>query len=126
MEAIVHFVESGVIYFAKLGCGLCEIAGIIVLLFTAATSFIRYFRHDERVQLRLAEGISLALQFKLGAEVLRTVVVREFSELIVLGAIIVLRGVLTLILHWEISREEAKHQVESEKTEAPEKAEKSK
>ena len=42
-----------------------------------------------------AQGIALALEFKMGGEVLRTVVVREWSELEFWGAIIVLRAMLT-------------------------------
>lgn len=54
----------------------------------------------------MAQGIALALEFKLGGEVLRTVIVREWNELAILGAIILLRGALTLILHWEIKGEQ--------------------
>ena len=53
-----------------------------------------------------AQGIALALEFKLGGEVLRTVVVREWAELGILGAIIALRGLLTFLIHWEIKNEE--------------------
>jgi uncharacterized membrane protein len=60
----------------------------------------------EHIRLDLAEGIALALEFKLGGEVLRTVIVREWTELLILGAIIALRGALTLLIHWEISVEE--------------------
>ena len=54
----------------------------------------------------LAEGIALALEFKMGGEVLRTVAVREWSELGILGAIITLRGLLTFLIHWEIKNEQ--------------------
>ena len=60
------------------------------------------------MRLGLAEGIALALEFKLGGEVLRTAVVRTPSELIILGAIILLRGALTFLIHWEIKNEESK------------------
>ena len=60
------------------------------------------------IRLSLAQGISLALEFKLGGEVLRTVLVRELSELMVLGLVILLRGALTFIIHWEIKNEEAR------------------
>ena len=36
---------------------------------------------------------------------LRTVVVREWSELGILGAIIVLRAALTFLINWEITNE---------------------
>ena len=73
-----------------------ELFGIIVLVSTA----------------NLAQGIALALEFKMGGEVLRTVVVREWSELGILGAIIVLRAMLTFLIHWEIKNEKRETQEE--------------
>ena len=64
------------------------------------------------VRLNLAQGIALALEFKMGGEVLRTVVVREWSELGILGAIIVLRAMLTFLIHWEIKNEKRETQEE--------------
>ena len=58
------------------------------------------------------QGIALALEFKMGGEVLRTVVVREWSELGILGAIIVLRAMLTFLIHWEIKNEKRETQEE--------------
>ena len=85
---------------------LMEMFGICVLVFTAVRCFIRWIRRETEVRLMLAQGIALALEFKLGGEVLRTVVVREWAELGILGAIIVLRGLLTFLIHWEIKNEE--------------------
>ena len=73
-------------------------------------AIIGYFQKNEHLRLDLAEGIALALEFKLGGEVLRTVIVREWTELLILGAIIALRGALTLLIHWEISVEEKREQ----------------
>lgn len=87
---------------------LAEFAGVTVLVITLIRSFIGWFRKNESVRLSLAEGIALALEFKLGGEVLRTVIVREWNELLILGAIILLRGALTFLIHWEITQEEAK------------------
>ena len=89
------------------GVLLMECIGVVVLLFTALKSIWGCIRRDKQVRLTLAKGIALALEFKLGGEVLRTVVVREWSELAILGAIIVLRGLLTFLIHWEIKTEEA-------------------
>ncbi len=75
---------------------------------TAVKSIIGCINRTSHVRLYLAQGISLALEFKLGGEVLRTVIVRELSELLVLGLVILLRGALTLIIHWEIKVEEAR------------------
>ena len=106
MEIIVKFLEDVVHFAAQIGITLTEMAGIAILLITVVKSIIGYFRKDEHIRLDLAEGIALALEFKLGGEVLRTVIVREWTELLILGAIIALRGALTLLIHWEISVEE--------------------
>ena len=83
-----------------------ELFGVCVLLFTAVKSFVDWIRRtDANIRLDLAQGIALALEFKMGGEVLRTVIVREWSELGILGAIIVLRGLLTFLIHWEIRNE---------------------
>lgn len=106
MEAIIHVLEDVVHFIAQVGIAATELAGIGILLITVAKSIIGYFKKDEHIRLDLAEGIALALEFKLGGEVLRTVIVREWTELLILGAIIALRGALTLLIHWEISVEE--------------------
>ena len=106
MDAIIHFLEDVVHFFAQFGIAATELAGIGILLITVVKAIIGYFKKDEHIRLDLAEGIALALEFKLGGEVLRTVIVREWTELLILGAIIALRGALTLLIHWEISVEE--------------------
>ena len=106
MEANVHFLEDEVHFAAEIGITLTELVGIAILLITVGKAIVGYFRKDEHIRLDLAEGIALALEFKLGGEVLRTVIVREWTELLILGAIIALRGALTLLIHWEISVEE--------------------
>ena len=47
----------------------------------------------------------MALEFKMGGELLRTVIVREWNELLILGAIILLRAALTFLIQWEIKIE---------------------
>ena len=93
-QFLSHLVEVSII--------VLDLFGIIVLLFTALKSFYKWFRHYTQLRLELAYGIALALEFKMGSEVLRTVVVNEWEELGILGAIILLRGVLTFLIHWEI------------------------
>ena len=68
---------------------------------------VNYVRRDPMVRLNLAKGMALCLEFKLGSEILRTVVVRDLSEIAIVGAIIALRAALTFLLHWEIKNEEA-------------------
>jgi uncharacterized membrane protein len=90
------------------GIMLLEFVGVAILIGTAVRCVISLVRHGDYVRLRLAEGIALALEFKLGAEVLRTVIVREWDEMLILGAVIALRGALTFLIHWEIKNEESR------------------
>lgn len=80
---------------------LLEVIGVVIVLKTAVTSFINYLAKKGRPHVELAQGISLALNFEMGGEVLRTLIVREKEELIILAAIIVCRAALTLLLRWE-------------------------
>ena len=85
---------------------ILELFGVTILVFTAVKCFLEWIRHDIKLRLDLAQGIAVSLEFKMGSEVLRTVVVREWEELGILGAVILLRGLLTLLIHWEIKHEE--------------------
>ena len=105
MEAFIDGAE-GVLYNVVQICTMVmELFGVCVLVFTAVKSFILWISRKPGLRLELAQGIALALEFKMGGEVLRTVVVRDWAELGILGAIILLRGVLTFLIHWEIMNE---------------------
>ena len=82
-----------------------EFIGIVILIYAIVSAVIGLIRRREHVRLKLAEGIALALEFKMGGELLRTVIVREWNELLILGAIILLRAALTFLIQWEIKIE---------------------
>ena len=105
---LLHHLEFMFSLLVQYGIVVLEFAGVLVLLSTATKCIYSWVKRRERVQLDLARGIALALEFKLGGEVLRTVIVREQKELIILGAIILLRGALTFLIHWEIKGEESR------------------
>jgi uncharacterized membrane protein len=90
---------------------ICDLTGVGILLVTVIKSAVNYFHQGTHVRLMLAQGISLALGFKLGGEVLRTLTVRDWNEFVILGAIIVLRAAITLLIHWEIKWEIAEGNV---------------
>jgi len=86
---------------------LCELIGIFVVAVSAISSFYQYLKsmmtHKRiNVKSQLANGLALSLEFKMAAEILKTVVVRDFGELAVLGAVIVLRALLSLLIHFEM------------------------
>ena len=126
MEEIYQSSEVVLRYIVEFSTLLLELFGICILVFSAIKSFVFWIRRDDSIRLQLAQGIALALEFKLGGEVLRTVVVREWAELGILGAIILLRATLTFLIHWEIKNEKKAlapklaKKAEAEKTEKKE------
>ncbi len=106
METIYENAELILRYVVEFSTLGLELFGICILVYTALKCFFRWMKKDKSIRLDLAEGIALALEFKLGGEVLRTVIIRDWAELGILGAIIVLRAALTLLIHWEIKNEE--------------------
>ena len=96
LESLFHTAITAIIH-------LLETMGVIVILFGAIRDFIWYFSGKSvNIRLDLARSLALGLEFKLGGEILRTVIVRDLMEIAAVGAIIVLRGALSFLIHWEI------------------------
>ena len=105
MDKAYEFVEHYFDTFIKYIVLLIELVGTIILIYAVVSAIIGLFKHQRHVRLKLAEGIALALEFKIGGELLRTVVVRNWEELLILGAVILLRAALTFLIQWEIKIE---------------------
>ncbi len=99
--------ESIVKWMAQYAIVLFEIVGVIIIALSGVQGVYNYIRRDPLTRLKLAKGMAMGLEFKLGSEILRTVLVRELSEIMIVGAIILLRAALTFLIHWEIKNEEA-------------------
>ncbi len=87
--------------------GILELMGIFIVTWSGVRAFWCYIRNtfwrkNHDLQYSFAKGLSTALEFKMAAEILKTVLVREMSELVVLGAIIILRALVTILLKFEI------------------------
>ena len=107
MEQFAAFMEELLNSLVNTAIHLFELVGVVVLIVAGVCGVVNYIRQDPMVRLKLAQGMALCLEFKLGSEILRTVVVRQMSEIMIVGAIIVLRAALTFLIHWEIKNEEA-------------------
>ena len=105
MEKGYEILEQYFDLFIKYVVLLIELVGTIILIYAVVTAIIGLFKHQKHVRLKLAEGIALSLEFKIGGELLRTVIVRNWEELLILGAIILLRAALTFLIQWEIKIE---------------------
>ena len=107
---VAEFLEHILVLIIDHMIPLLELMGVFIVAVGALSSFYKYVRsgfHSENTELKLgfAETLALALEFKMGGELLRTVIVREWNELLILGAIILLRAALTFLIQWEIKIE---------------------
>ncbi len=112
INEFLHETLSDLVNFSVI---MLEFMGLIVIVYTGLNAFWKWVKKDPHTRLYLAEGLAMALSFKLGGEILRTVVVRDMSEIIQVGAIIILRAALTLLIHWEIKNEAAEIEKEHNK-----------
>ena len=87
-----------------------ELIGILIVIIGAfksialnASKFIS--KHHRNIIIDLANSLALGLEFKMGAEIIKTVLIRDLQELIILAFIIALRAALTVLIHWEIKTE---------------------
>lgn len=91
---------------ANYGILMFEYIGVLYIIKTGIVSLYMVIKRKNNKRIYLAKGLSMGLQFKLGSEILRTVLIREWTEIGIAGGIIVLRAALTLLIHWEITHKE--------------------
>ena len=98
---------------------LLEAMGTFIIIFGAGKAFFQYIKAATKaeeklinpsIKIDLANALALSLEFKLGAEILKTVIVRTLDEMYILASIVALRAILTFVIHWEIKSETKEHE----------------
>ena len=86
MTEFMSALESTLEIIITLSIHVLECMGISIILVGAFKAIYGLARRKPGVRLKLAESMALALEFKLGGEILRTVQVRAWSEIAIVGA----------------------------------------
>ncbi len=108
---VEHILEEGLEILIAYGVLLFEYTGVIILILSGVRAVVGAFRHKDHIRLELARGMATALSFKLGGEILRTVIVQTFQEIAIVACITALRAALTFLIHWEIKHLESEESV---------------
>jgi len=105
-------------YVSYLTFGIDIAAGIIigVSALVALISFFKILRKSpkeqtqdkETIRLRLASGMLLALDFEVGSDILKTILVPSADQLSILAVVVAIR----IILSWSLSKEIDRHKVD--------------
>ena len=121
MNGLHHFLELVLPYMIS----IFEIIGVFVVCWSGLHVFWQFFentflRKKFDLQTNLAKGLAVGLEFKMAAEILKTVLIQTLEEIYILGAVILLRALLSLLIHFEIGPH-GKEQTEAEQATADEK-----
>ena len=111
---MIHILENIITQSLPVIISICELIGIFVVTVSAITAFWGYLKglvthQSTNFKFELAQGLASGLEFKMAAEILKTVLIRDFGELIVLGAVIFLRALLSFLIHFEMNHSKMHH-----------------
>ena len=86
---------------------ILEIMGIFIVTWSVIKEFWEYIQNTFMkkqldIQFNLAVGLATGLEFKMAAEILKTVIVQSLDELLVLGVVILIRALLSLLIHFDM------------------------
>ncbi len=100
-----HFIQ--IVYYLIM---VLEMIGVVILLVYAGKALVAVFKSTHRCKQLLSEGITTALSFLLGGEVLKTIVAPDWKDIGMTCAILLMRAAVTVLLHWESRHEDEEKQ----------------
>ena len=114
MEQFVAQYKEFLYPLAEIAAYTLELVGILIIIIGSFRALWRLVqclirRQQFHVVVDLGKALSLALELKMGAEIIKTVIIHNLEELAILGVVIVIRALLSFIIHWEIRSEEKEH-----------------
>ena len=110
LETYVEVLHNILTVFVEMGGTILELFALLIMVKTGIQCLVKWLAGKKSSGHELAEGIALTLEFLLAAEVLHTVLAKQLSDLMVLGSLVILRGLMTLEIHLELrSEREADH-----------------
>lgn len=96
---------------------ILEAIGVVVIIIASLKAIIKLIKnkfnfYKENIRIEFSMGLELALEFKLGAEILKTVIVRSLDEFFILAAVTILRMLISFVVHWEVNSTEKENLLE--------------
>lgn len=110
MDAFLHGYEHILHNLAEVSALSLEFIGVLIIILGSIISLVHLgqglIRHRAiNIVVELGKTLALALEFKMGAEIIKTVIVHDLTELAVLGIVILIRALLAFLIHWEMKME---------------------
>lgn len=120
MSQIAEYIKDFLHPVAEISASVLELIGIVIIIVGSFRALVHLIRRimDKKpfhIASELGRSLSLALEFKMGAEIIKTVIIHNLEELAILGIVIIIRALLSVIIHWEMHMEEKADQKQNEK-----------
>ncbi len=118
LENLIVQYKDALQILAEIAASTLELIGILIIIVGSFRALVRLVsclikKRPFHVVVDLGKALSLALEFKMGAEIIKTVIIHNLEELAILGVVIVIRALLAFIVHWEIQTEQKKEDMEN-------------
>ena len=121
MEQLALMLKDLLHPIAEISASILELIGILIIIIGTVRALVRLVdsivkKKGFHVAMDLGKALSLALEFKMGAEIIKTVIIHNLEELAILGIVVIIRALLSVVIHWEMRLEEkenAKHENEN-------------
>ena len=116
-DAFINNYENVLHHIAEFSALSLEFIGVAIIIVGSIKSLtqliVNLIRHRRiNIVIELGKTLALALEFKMGAEIIKTVIVHDLQELAVLGIVILIRALLAFLIHWEMKMEKKDEETE--------------
>ena len=101
----VGYLTFGIDIAAGIIIGISAISALIAFLSILRKPIREQTADKETIRLRLARGMLLALDFEVGSDILKTILVPSVRELTILAVVVGIR----IVLSWSLSKEIDRH-----------------
>lgn len=99
MEEILHHLLHEIVTYAALGF---EWMGVIILAISGIRGVIELFKKNPDIDLHLSQGMAVALQFMLCAEIVKLITIGDLTDIILVLGIVVLHIAITVLVAFEL------------------------
>ncbi|WP_418745950.1 hypothetical protein [Frisingicoccus sp.] len=100
MAEILHHLLHEVVTYAVIGF---EWIGVIIIAISGIRGVIELFKKNPDIDLHLSQGMAVALQFMLCAEIVKLITIGDLTDILLVLGIVVLHIAITLLVAYELN-----------------------
>lgn len=112
LELVVDYLAFGAEIAAALVIGIAVVQAIVRYFVNLFASSVDTAEATESIRLKLGQVLALGLEFTVASDILRTAVAPTRQDILILGAVVLLRTLLNYFLDREIREERTKLKAE--------------